>query len=59
MERVEQRPAGAVATQERPAYRSPEVLPDGRVRFQLWAPLAREVLVGGTFRYYERGPWPD
>src|SRR3954451_25033044 len=45
--------------QERPAYRSPEVLSDGRVRFRLWAPLAHEVTVSGTFRYYERGPWPE
>src|SRR4051812_15302561 len=45
--------------QERPAYRSPEVLSDGRVRFRLWAPLAHEVSVSGTFRYYERGPWPE
>src|SRR5438094_9404470 len=55
-----ERPGGTAGTVgERPAYRSPEVGPDGRVRFRLWAPLARQVDVGGTFRYYERGPWPE
>ncbi len=49
----------AAALPERPAYHSPEVLPDGRVRFRLWAPRAREVSVNGTFRFYLRGPWPD
>jgi enterochelin esterase-like enzyme len=56
---MEPTPAATRALPERPAYRSPEVLPDGRVRFRLWAPLAHEVAVGGTFRYYERGPWPE
>jgi enterochelin esterase-like enzyme len=49
----------AVSVEERPPYDSPEVLPAGRVRFRLWAPLAREVTVSGTFRYYARGPWPE
>src|SRR5438034_11202765 len=52
-------PTATLLPQDRPPYRSPEVLPDGRVAFRLWAPLAHEVTVSGTFRYYERGPWPE
>lgn len=56
---MERLPAATAALQDRPAYRSPEVSVDGRVRFRLWAPLAQEVAVSGTFRYYARGPWPE
>ena len=43
----------------RPAHRSPEVLPDGRVRFRLLAPQAKSVALRGHFQLYERGPWPE
>ena len=56
---MERAPTATRLPSDPPAYRSPEVLADGRVAFRLWAPLARRVEVGGTFRYYERGPWPE
>ena len=56
---MDRAPTPPPAAPERPAYRSPEVLPDGRVVFRLWAPRAQDVTVGGTFRFHERGPWPE
>jgi enterochelin esterase family protein len=41
-----------------PAHRSPEVLPDGRVRFRLLAPHAAKVTLQGDFQLHMRGPWP-
>ena len=47
---------GALVAQQaqRPAFVSPEVMPDGRVTMRLWAPGATDVLLSGDWM----GPQP-